>query len=272
MKRYEILGKRLHNSREQFLHFLEKGDADALARRADPRSFQQFDRELQISGIVTYAVLEHLGYGPIENLAAKLERGVDNAIEYFFGNWWVGNESDARNLDKSRPDRELRWFGVLPNLLLLGGLTGRWQDVERICSWFDASIEMEYQAGQLEDEYMQLFLGIASNLRAQPMPGVQELLAKVRTSRTKRPRLLCAAWEAAINKDQKTFDKALKESVAHFLKTGAADVPNPNFWVALDPSLVWLIAERNGLSFPKLPEKVDAAIVRRQTIGLAKEG
>jgi hypothetical protein len=210
-----------------------------------------------------------LGYGPIDGLVAHLERGVDRAVEYFFGDWWSGDEYDARALDKSRADRELHWFGVLPNALLLGGLTGRWDDVAKICSWFDESIEMEYQAGLLEDQYMQAFLCIASSLRPQPMPGVDEMVAKVKKCRTKRPRLLCAAWEAAMAQDQKAFDKALKDSVQHFLKVDAQDVPNVCFWVALDPSLVWLIGERNGLVFPTLPEQLDAAVVRRQTIGLA---
>ncbi len=218
---------------------------------------------------VMHAVLEHLGYGPIDRLLDRLNIGVDHCVEYFFGDWWLGDESDAQALDKSRPDRALRWFDILPNALLLGGLTSRWDDVAKICSWFDATIEAEYQAGQIEDQYMQLFLCIASDLRPQPMQGVDDLLAKVKSCRTKRPKLLCAAWEAAIARDQKAFDKALKESVSHFLKVDAQDVPNVNFWVALHPSVVWLIAERNGLKFPELPEKLDAAVVRRQTIGLA---
>ena len=190
-------------------------------------------------------------------------------MEYFFGDWWSDDEYDARAIDKSRADRELHWFGVLPNALLLGGLTGRWDDVAKICSWFDESIEMEYQAGLLEDQYMQVFLCIASSLRPQPMPGVDEMVAKVKKCRTKRPRLLCAAWEAAIARDQRAFNKAMKDSVQHFLKVDAQDVPNVCFWVALAPSIVWLIGERNGLVFPTLPEQLDAAVVRRQTIGLA---
>jgi hypothetical protein len=219
--------------------------------------------------MVNVAVLEHLGYGPMQDLAMHLNKGIDYCNEYYFGDWWVADESDARALDKSRPDRALRWFDVLPNALLLGGLTSRWEDVAKICSWFDATIEMEYQAGQIEDQYMQLFLCIASSLRPEPMHGVDQLVAKVKGCRTKRPKLLCSAWEAATAKDQKAFDKALKDSVNHFLKVDAQDVPNPSFWVALHPSIVWLIAERNGLQFPSLPEKLDAAVVRRQTIGLA---
>ncbi|MGD9724661.1 MAG: hypothetical protein AB7E98_24985 [Pirellulales bacterium] len=244
-------------------------DAWDASRSVPGQPHQQLVRESQVARSVICAVLEHLGYGPIDNLAWRLNHGVDCSVEYFFGDWWRGDEEDAKALDKSRPDRELRWFDVLPHALLLGGVTGRWNDVAKICSWFDASIEMEYRGGMNEDADMQLFLCIASNLSPAPMPGVDGMLANVKASRARRPRLLCAAWEAALAKDQKAFSKALKDSVSHFLKIDAQDVPNPNYWVALHASFIWLLAERNGLAFPELPEQVDAALIRRQTIGLA---
>jgi hypothetical protein len=269
LKRHEILEKKLHATLEYTLSSIAESESENLERTAPGKPAQQFAREWEIRTPVRCAVLEHLGYGPIENLVGRLNRGVDRAVEYYFGDWWRGDEYDSKCLDKSRADRELRWFDVLPHALLLGGLTGRWNDVAKICSWFDASIEMEYQAGMLEDAYMQLFLCIASSLSPTPMPGVEAILANVKACRTKRPRLLCAVWEAALAKDQKAFNKALKDSVSHFLKSDAEDVPNVTFWVALHPSFIWLLAERNGLAFPELPEQIDAAIVRRQTIGLA---
>jgi hypothetical protein len=247
------------------------GYADALRAPTTEEFYQQaVHREVDIGASLEYAVLEHLGYGPIKDLVERLNQGVNNALDYFFGDWWKRNECDAKALDKSRPDRALAWFGVLTKGLLLCGLTGRWDDAAKICSWFDESIEMEYPAGQVGDDYMALFLCVASNLRPQPIPGTEKILARVKACRDKRPRLVCAAWEAAVASDQKAFDKALKDAVDYFLKNDAYDGP-VNYWVALDQSLVWLIAERNGLKFPKLPEKLDAALVRRQTIGLAKE-
>ena len=244
-------------------------EQDYVRETSPGQPHQQFTREGRIAETVIYAVLEHLGYGPIDMLSARLDQGVDRAVEYFLGDWWTGDEDDARSLDKSRPDRQLRWFDVLPHALLLGGLTNRWDDVARICSWFDASVEMQYQGGLLEDEYMQMFLCIALTLRPEPATRIDEILAKVKACRTKRPRLLADLWQATVAKDQKAFDKALKASVTHFLKVDAQNVPNVNYWVALHPSFVWLVAERNGLVFPELPEQVDAAVVRRQTIGLA---
>lgn len=270
-KRHEILGPKLRETVETTLHLLlVRGEAKYQERTAPGQPQQQFDRAFRIGDMVNLAVLEHLGYGPIDELAVHLNKGVDYCLEYFFGDWWVGDESDARALDKSRPDRALQWFGILPSALLLGGLTGRWDDVAKICSWFDETIELEYQGGLIADEYMVMYLCIALSLRPQPAPGVDEMIAKVKACRSRRAKLLCALWEAALGEDQKAFNKALKDSVKYFLKHDAEDVPNVSFWVALDASSLWLLAERNGLQFPAdLPEDVEAAIVRRQTIGLA---
>jgi hypothetical protein len=244
------------------------GFADALKAPATGFYQEHTGRNDEIGALLDFAVLQHLGYGPIKDLAGRLNHGVTRALDYFFGDWWRGSEEDARALDKSRPDRRLVWAEALTKGLLLCGLTGRWDDAAKICSWFDASVFRDYpEAG---DEYTVLLLCIASDLRAQPIPGAPETLARVKACRDKRPRVLCAAWEAAVARDQKAFDKAFKDAMAYFLKYDA-DVHTIRTWVALDQSLVWLIAERNGLRFPKLRDELDAAVVRRQTIGLARE-
>lgn len=268
MKRHQILGKNLHTTLEECLYCFARREKEYPERTIPEKKTQQFTRELYISEKVSYAVFDHLGYGPTEGLREHLDRGVDEALEYFFGDWWQRCPRDSRALDKTRWNRELRWFSVLSNALLLCGLTGRWDDAEKICSWFDDSIRVEYQGGMIEDEYMLMFLRIASDLSPQPMAKVDIITEYVKKCRARRPRQLLALWEAAMAADQKAFDKALAKAVKHFLKYDAEDVPNFNFWVALHPSFVWLVAERNGLQFPDLPEELDAAVVRRQTIGL----
>lgn len=269
--RHQILGKDLHVPLAESLGVLaqDEKDYEVETKPGLLPGGQNGTRGNAIANALFYAVLEHLGYGPIDRLKTRIERGVDEAVDYFWGDWWRANDNDIRALDRSRPfrNRQLQWFWPLRDALLVGGLTGRWDDIARIASWFDAT--MRYCAGSVEDEYVLLFLCIASDLRPQPIDQIERLRTKVRKCRARRPRLLSAAWDAAIARDQKVFDRAFKESVAHFLETEAEDVPNVTHWVARDQSIVWLVAERNGLQFPELPEKLDAAVVRRQTIGLA---
>lgn len=271
MKRHQILGRELRETHDVTVSVLAREAALHQEQTAPGRPHQQFPRAVQMDAFVSYAVFEHLGYGPVDDLSSRLHTGVDKAVEYFFGDWWRGDEDDARALDKSRPDRELAWLGVLPRALLLCGLTGRWDDAAKICSWFDESIQMEYRFELNDYEDQRLYLCIVSSLRPEPLDAlnVEATLKGLRECRPKRPRLLAALWEAVQAREQKSFDKALKDSLRHFLKHGAQNVPNWNFWVALDESLMWLVAERNGLQFPTLPENLDAAVVRRQTIGLA---
>jgi hypothetical protein len=233
-----------------------------------------------------YSIFKHLGFDYVttKEIREEVEQGVDMAVRYFDDKWWrpehmdKGNFSEAElaayteanreGLDKANPHRYLRWFTAFTSALFLAGLSGRWHDLSKICSWFEATIEPEYTAGQLEDEYMQLFICIAASLRPEPMPGADKLLAKIKKCRTKRPRLLCAAWEAANAADQAAFDRAFPETVKHFLsKPEDGDLDK---WVAIDQSSVWFIAEHRGLKLPPLSEKEQAAVVTRESAGLAQ--
>jgi hypothetical protein len=265
-KRHEILGRSLHETLEVTLAVLARQEAKRAERMAPGSPQQQFDRVFDLDLAITYATLEHLGYGPMPDLHARLNLGVDRALEYFFGDWWRADPHDSLALDKSRPDRELQWSGVLAHGLLLAGLTGRWEDASRLCSWVDASIRWEPRFEMNDYEYQWLYVAIASDLRGEPLEGMAEIVQALRECRPRHPRLLCAAWEAAVARDQAAFGIALKESVAQFLARVADNAPNPNYWVALTESFIWLLAERNGLTFPKLPEKLEAAVLRRQTV------
>ena len=287
MKRYQILKfnweydvSRVLTKRKQ--RILEHGYAPSAKRR-----------ESAIQDKLALVALHHLEIGSVDDLPKQAEAGVDLVVDYFCGDWWTEAgfarlsdevkmkydlvtpeklEAEQRGerllVDRSEPSDRLRWFTPLRAGLLLGGLTGRWNDVARICSWFDTSIPPEYCAGETEDEMFQLFICIAGELNPQPVPGIDELLAKVGKSRVKRPRLLCAAWEAVLAKDQAAFEKAFVESVKHFVAKPSDSRILYNI-VALPQSIIGLIAEHRGLQLPAMPEKCQAAVVTRETVGFA---
>lgn len=253
MKNYQLLGREwdYYIPLPEFLERLSQHDAMHSASKSVVNKKEQLREKL------SYPVLQHLGFGPIDGVAEQVARGVDLAVVYFTS----GGHSSYH--------RSYPWFDALTSGLFLGGLAGRWEDLGRICSRLDASIDPEYTAGMIEDEYQQLFLCIASSLRPEPMEGVKELLAKVKNCRARRPRLLCAAWEAAIAGDQAAFNKAFPETVKHFLSQREG---GPIYdWVAIDQSTVWLVAQWRGLAFPPLPDKLAAAVVTRRSAGVEVE-
>jgi hypothetical protein len=215
----------------------------------------------QIRHSMFLAAREHLGQGPIDNLASRLNFGMDCAVDYYLSDWFAPEDRVS----------EVEWFaiGPLQGALFLAGMTERWDDLEKICAWLRAHLDLEGLHQNITEIFFrhQLPLCLLSSLGAEPIPGVDGILAAGLASKNKY--LACTqhtwrAWEAALAGNQKAFDAALKEALKHFLRHDIEDTP----WAALDASCVWMLAERRGLKFPKLTEKQDAAVVRRETVGL----
>ena len=151
---------------------------------------------------------------------------------------------------------------------MLGGLTNRWADVEKICQWFDEAFDNKFQGGFITDENELFLLCMTFHTSGRKLSCLDEMIATVRNSKSKRTRLLCAAWEAAVAKDQAAFDRAFAEGLKIFVAKEMDDGPNFMLWMAVKDTAVWAIAERNGLRFPKLNDKCEAVVIRRETIGL----
>ena len=256
--------------------------------KASPNATQ---RAHAIKSIFNLVAFQHLGFGEVPGIRERVEMGIDLSVDYFGGDWWTPDginrlepekkskfrlddpkqlentvERNARALNKSHPERELEWYSALRGGLFFGGLSERWEDVMRICSWFDATIEPEYSAGTIENQLFQLYICIAGSLSPEPMEGADQLLQQVKNCRLKRIRLLCAAWEAVIAADQAAFDKAFTETVKHFVANPSA-ITIAYEWVAMHQSIIWLIAEHRGLQFPAMSDKCRAAVVTPQSLG-----
>lgn len=287
LKKYQVLK---FDWKYDFPRVLAKSRQEILD---DARAPLQKRRDNVIQRKLRLVAMHHLEIGDVDDLREQTQSGVDLVVDYFCGDWWKPEgfarltdevkekyglndpqkyeralSINAVCLENSRPSDSLEWYTPLRAGLLMGGLTGRWDDVGKICSWFDTAIPPEYCAGEIEDQTFQLFICIAGELRAEPMNGANQLLAKVKECRLKRPRLLCAAWEAAIAKDQTAFNKAFVDSVLHFVAK-PVDSNIPYDIAALPQSIIWLIAEHRGLSFPEMSDKCKAAVITRESAGFA---
>ena len=287
MKRYQILK---HNWQFDFSYSIQRGRKKSREHAYAPTVKR---RNSAIKDKMTFVGWHHLEIGAVDDLLEQTQAGVDLVVDYFCGNWWTEAElvrlseeqktkyklldpkrfedchlENQMAIDRSKPSHRLRWYTPLRAGLLMGALTGRWEDVAKICAWFDTTIPPEYCAGEIEDQLFQLFICIAGELSPEPVAGIDDLLAEVKKCRLKRPRLLCAAWEAVIEEDQAAFDKAFVDSVKHFVAKPVDSLISYDV-VALPQSIIWLIAEHRGLSLPEMSDKCKAAVVTRQSVGFA---
>jgi hypothetical protein len=149
--------------------------------------------------------------------------------------------------------------------MFLCALLDRWDDVAKLAEWIDDSLSPENRFELTDDAYSVFFMYLGSKLRSVPLARESEMPSFINKSRSKKAKLLLPLLDAALSKSQKDFDKAMVAALKHYEKYEVEDVANFHYWVAIPHSLVWLIAQRNGLTFPTLPPNLDALIVRRET-------
>ena len=223
-------------------------------------------REFDVLNSLSLAIMCHLDYETPPWIERRVSEGFDVALDYFFGDWWY-DDKYRQMLDKRHPDRNLYWFKAFSCGLFLGLLTERWPDVAKLCSWIEADLKPEYLGDELEVQGCQVYVSMAASLRPEPMEGLADVEANIQKCRTKRPRLLFKAWQAARSGDQLAFNKATTESLEHFIANRRAHGTGMTDWIAHHQSVVCLAARRLGLQLPPLPEKLAALIVTRESLG-----
>jgi hypothetical protein len=222
-------------------------------------------------------VLRHLEYDTPDWVERRVNEGVDVAIDYFFGPWLKEPLPGFATADKHDLDRReyLHWFDAFSVGLLLAMLAGRWDDVARLCGWVEVDMTPDWVNDELQPAGAQVYITIASGLRPEPMSGIAELEANIARSRTKRPRLLLAAWQAARAGDQRAFNDAIGKCLKHFDKWYVANINEPRAipdWIAQHESVICLAARRLGIQVPELPERLAAMLISRESLGFDVKG
>lgn len=210
--------------------------------------------------------MHHLGYETPPIVEQRMNEGFDVALDYFLGDWWINNQEYRPLVDKNSSQFNYLWFQPFSEGLLLGLLTARWDQISQMCSWVEPRIwpyPESYELGA------QLFMSIASSLRPEPLRGLADLEAGVDKCRGKKQKLAFKAWLAARALDQKAFDQAIKESLAHYLKNYQAELASVQASIGIVQSVIVLSAMRLGLSFPSnLTEREAALLITRESLGL----
>jgi hypothetical protein len=225
-------------------------------------------RTSDIHTALSMAVLHHMGFEvktPID-VARFVNQGLDIAVDYFHGGWWTTDKQTGPLADKDSPSFNARqWLNPFHEGLLLGLLSGRWDSVAQLCSW----IEPKVWPFRGEPSTHQLYMSIAASLRPAPLSGLDQIETEMEKVRDRRVKLWIKSWFAGRAGDQAAFDKAVKESLAHYEKSYATDAAESiPATVAIIPSTIVLAVRRLGLQFPSgLSERQTALLVTRASLG-----
>jgi hypothetical protein len=264
MARHELLDVRLNDTPSKWVATLHDEFRGVGKYPADWN--QQGLRSDDLWMALSLGVMKHLEYPTSPGVERRIHEGVDVAIDYFFGTWWKESDMYGTMLDKRRPDRDLIWFTPFSCGLLLALLSDRMEDAAKLCSWVEPGLKPEYLGGELEDEVCGLYMCMASRLLSERLEGIDDIEESIKKCRARRPRLLYNAWRAASIGDQTAFNKGFKDSMQHFAKK-YHEAQMVTDWIAQHQSVIWLIAKKQGLTFPPLSEKLAAMVISRESLG-----
>ncbi len=250
-----------------YREFFLQDEKDFLSSCKNNKAHQIY-RESMVTNALVNLIAVHLQIYRSSTIRDETSRGAERSLEYFYGSWWKEDAEDRANLDKSLPPEERRLVWMTPYLIgvFLCAMVDRWDSAQHLSDWVDESVTPEFQFEVNDDGFSFFLVYLASKLRSQPLANEHKIEEFIRNSSSKKSALLVEVLNAALLSSQRDFDKALSASLKHWEKTCIRDVPNLRYWIALPQSIVWLIAERNGLALPDLPPNLDALIVRKQTV------
>lgn len=199
----------------------------------------------------------HFGLYP--KLDRKLvQNGMACALKYYY----------EKEFPADQP--EMYWFKCMSPALVLALLFAKDADLKKLCDWTHLGLIGEY-CGGLEYQVPQIYLLMCNHLRTEPQP-TDALEAELAKCRQRRPKLLYAAWVAAIRGTQAEYDKAMRESLKHFNSRKKPDLEAtyPGEWIARSQTVVNLIAMREGKAFPDVPPELGCLLVTKDSVQLCE--
>lgn len=202
------------------------------------------------------------------------ERGVDQAIEAFYGEWMNREEyfEKRESRDLSIPPvlsrkEEYSWYDGNRCGITLALLIGRDNDAKRIASW--AVADLIYDEGlqdysQGDNDY---HVVMSSYVADQPDDRVPKLEEAIRNGRKPRPKLLLATLDAIRQRDAAAYQAGLKDYLKRYVKVELKKSMGIDF-LALDAVILWHLADRAGLEHPVLPPMSRAVLTTAVDLNL----
>lgn len=266
MKNFEIIGFKLERSVDEILARWKEDKEKLLDKGSRNGYSRQLPRESLVNGCAGYAVLRHLFSDVLED-DDSIRLGVSLGIDYFHTDWWKDNENDRFYMDRSNPEG-LMWGSVLRDGLFCACLLQDWDAAAKLASWFDDDLVSGILGAGMADDLDGITLSVAARTSDSAPFDAQPVAAAIRSGGRKRSKSLLECLEAIDRGEQDVFGKSLNTALQTFIKQDQENMPNVEFWVDIESSIVAALAQRRGFHIPELSPKRQAVLVTRESAKL----
>ena len=266
MRNIELIGFELEKSIDEVVARWLRRKEKLLQKAIRVGYSRQHPRESIVNGSLGYAVLRHLVSDSLQG-EELIRLGVSQAVDYFHTDWWKDNENDRFYMDRSNPEG-LMWGSVLRDGLFCACLLQGWDAAAKLASWFDDDLVSGILGAGMADDLDGITLSVAARTSDSAPFDIQPVAAAIRSGGRKRSKSLLECLEAIDRGEQDVFGKSLNTALQTFIKQDQENMPNVEFWVDIEASIVAALAQRRGFHIPELSPKRQAVLVTRESAKL----
>lgn len=267
MKRYELLSYKIN---------IETNLAEGIDKDVDWSDIEKFRdypnrpfiRSINIFECLSFLVLRHLEFrAKEENVVRALQTGTDIVLDFFFGDWMEGEYANYFDPNSFDPEDEMDWLAGFWSGLLFSYL----KNDESTCLKLSERIRDDFLHDETtremlkEDTYFYILLAYFLSERRSEREA--ELEAAIEKARGKRAKMLLGCLKSLRAQDAEKFGEQFGLYLKRFLTVEMKGRYNSDY-ISIEGSILWHAARTRGLALPTLPEKQQALIITRETLGL----
>lgn len=237
-----------------------------------PQPQRRMFRSLQMA--VNLMTMRHFGIGDFPTTMSVTVSASQLAKKLFVEDWISEFETPATRFTRADLQREfnkqrktdLTWFWAFFDSVFVCLIADRFETLLEVAEWVDPELKSEYMGGGDEIELSKLYVLIAHDIRQETVPRRGKIEGTIERSRQTRPKLLKATWDAVRAGDQTQFSKSFAAAVRDYGKKHNSKCMVHEA-IAIHHSVVWMLAERQGLAFPTdLDDRHRAMIVTPESL------
>jgi hypothetical protein len=211
--------------------------------------------------LVKVALHSHLGLPvPQDGTFTLLKRAIEYSHEFFFGSWRESGEN-SRSSDYWR--RDWGWLHGYHAGLLSSLIVGDGDAAREISKYPDIDCDMnEFEVTKEDLMYLILLARWISGRNRRDA----NLYEQITRGRRRRAKLLLTCLDSLIAHDSPRFGTTITDYLKHFTKSESQ--PRIDKVVSIDGSILWNLADCNGLELPILELRLKDVVVTPVSMGI----